>query len=450
MIKKFKIYISKALKSDFLKNIGKLMSGTGFAHLVAIAIIPVLTRIYTPEEIGIYAAFVSIFNICYCVASLRYEYATLIPTNNISANNITALALTVSLSSTLIVTAILILFANPIASTLNISALGWLIYFIPLAMFSYSFFMILSLSLNRYQKYGAIAGGKITVSSTMATGQVLLGLLRFKEAGLVLGKVASDMAGAIFLLWHRHKLQLSISAGVSSKRMMAMAKRHKNFALYNAPHALTTTLSNNFPVLLFNSFFSEAIAGFYAMAAKALYTPIRVVAQAGYQVFSQRIAEKFGHKEPLLPFIRSTLLLLAGGSFLPFLLLFFLSPPLFSWFLGADWEITGRFVRILTPYIFLVFIVTPLNFIPLMLNRQRKAFAVDLVYLFSRLSALGVGIYYQNVYLSLVLYTAVGIAVNSYLLVWYYALAQKAEKYEVRKKAKRPSSRDAKGKSAEK
>jgi len=74
-----------------------MMSGTGFAHLLGIAVLPVLTRIYTPEEMGVYATFLSMVMICYCVASFRYEYATLIPKSLSAANNITILSISLTM-----------------------------------------------------------------------------------------------------------------------------------------------------------------------------------------------------------------------------------------------------------------------------------------------------------------------------------------------------------------
>lgn len=420
--------ILEILKSDFLQNLGKMVSGTGFAHLLGVAIIPVLTRLYTPEEIGTFATYISIFMICFCVASLRYENAILIPKNEFLANNITVLASVITLFFSLFFLFVLLLFGEPISKMLNIQALGALMYLIPISVLSYSLFMILTFSLNREKKYGTLATGKITASSITATGQIGLGLLHLKEAGLVIGKVVGELIGMVFLLWQRWKLTSSVLAGVSVKRMTAMAKRYQNFPLYNTPHALTTTTSNNFPVLLFNSFFSEAIAGFYSMAAKACYSPVQVISQAAYQVFGQRISEKYANKDEIVPFVNKTVLLLGGLGFVPFLILFIVSPVFFAWFLGPGWEMAGYFVRILTPFIFLSFIVQPLNFIPLMVGRQRKAFVIDFIYMVLRLVALSIGIYLQSVWISVVLFSAVGVLVLSYQIYWFYSLAQKEDR----------------------
>ena len=353
----------------------------------------------------------------------------MIPGNNLEANNITALSIFLALTSGVMLLVILALFHRSIAEILNIEALGFLIFFLPASVVSYSMFMILTFSLNRQKKFGSIATGKITAASTTAASQVGMGFLQMQQAGLVIGKFAGDFLGMIFLLWKRKKMESSVTAGVSPRRMVAMARRYRNFPFYNTPHALTTSVSNNFPVLLFNTWFSEAIAGFYAMAHRALYSPVQVVGQAAYQVFSQRISEKYGNQEQLIPFIKSTLLLLAAIGILPFLLLFLVSPPLFSWFLGPGWEMTGYFVRILTPFVFLVFIVTPLNFIPLLLGRQKKAFLIDVVYLMFRLLALSAGIYMDSVWIALSLYALIGVVFSTYLIIWYYLLAKKAEQY---------------------
>lgn len=413
--------------SEFLKNLGKMMSGAGLAHLLVLLLIPVITRLYTPAEIGVYSTYASMFIILMAVASLRYEFATLVPPNHLAANNITVLAAVVSAGFNLLLLLVLLVFGEGIAAALNIEALGRLIYLLPLSLLSFNGFLILKYSLNYHKKYGAIAGGKVMEASSTGGAQISMGWAGLQEAGLVAGKLIGDVASMLFLLWQRWRMQESVTAGVSPRRMMAMAKRYKSFPLYNMPHALTTASSNNFPVLLFNTYFSEAIAGFYAMAMRACYSPVQIAGQSAYQVFSQRLAEKHGQHDRILPFIRSTTLLMAAIGLAGFLPLFVISPPLFAWALGPEWEVTGQMVRYIIPYIFMVFILRPLNFIPLLTNRQGSAFAIDLVYLLARLAALLTGIYYDDVWLAIGLFSASGVGFSLGLMLWYYRLAQSAE-----------------------
>jgi len=427
MLKSLKKYLQQIPMSGFLANLGKLMSGTGLAHLIGVAIIPVLTRLFTPEEIGIYATYLSLFIILSSVASLRYEYATLIPRTDQEANNITVLSSILVTGFSLLLLLVFLIAKGPVTRLLGVGSLGWLIYLLPFSIFSFGMFMVLLFRLNREKRYSAMAAGKITGTGVMSAGQITMGWMQLQQAGLILGKVAGDLSAMLLMFWKLRKIQRSVMSGVSPQRMMAMAKRYRNFPFWNAPHALTATTSYNIPVLLFYNFFSEAVAGYYAMAVKALYIPVQVIAQAVLQVFGQRIAEKRANRERLIPFMNSTLLLLCGIGIVPFLLLFLFSPPLFDWFLGSGFETTGYYVRILTPFVFLVFLVTPLNFIPLMLNRQRKAFVIDLVNLAARVAALATGIWYQSVEMALILYTISGVCINTYLLFWFYHIARKAE-----------------------
>ncbi len=414
--------------SEFLANIGKLMSGTGLAHLIGIAAIPVLTRLYTPDEFGIFATYISVYTICYSVIALRYESAILMPARETEANNVAALAGSIALSGSLGLFVILLLMGDLIADWLNIQAMGAFLLLIPFSVATFSLFQIFNFSLNRAKRYASMAAGRVVLATGSAGSQIGLGAAQVSFPGLIAGKIIGDFLGLITLVWQRLKINQSVFAGVSPKRMMAMGKRYRNFPLYNTPHALTTSVSNNFPVLLFNSYFSEAVAGFYSIALKACYSPVQVIAQASYQVFGQRLSEKFGRKDRIMPFIKSTLLLQAGVGFLPFLALFIISPWLFSFVLGPEWSESGEYVRILTPYIFMVFIVTPMNFIPMLLNRQRKAFVIDVVYLIMRLTSLFTGIYFGSVYLALALYSLSGIIISIYQLVWIWLIASEAEK----------------------
>src|SRR5690606_30650583 len=62
-----------------LKNVFTLLSGTAFGQLIPILISPILTRLYTPEEIGTYSIFFATSNILAIVATGRLEFAILIP-----------------------------------------------------------------------------------------------------------------------------------------------------------------------------------------------------------------------------------------------------------------------------------------------------------------------------------------------------------------------------------
>jgi len=69
-------------KSEFTKNVLTLMTGTTIAQAIPIAISPILTRIYTPEDFGLLALFISIVSIMAVVSTGKYELAIILPKSN--------------------------------------------------------------------------------------------------------------------------------------------------------------------------------------------------------------------------------------------------------------------------------------------------------------------------------------------------------------------------------
>ena len=89
-------------KSEFSKNVLTLMTGTTIAQAIPIAISPILTRIYTPEDFGVLALFVAITSIFGSIANGRYELAIMLPKKDENAINIFALGLIITFSMSFI------------------------------------------------------------------------------------------------------------------------------------------------------------------------------------------------------------------------------------------------------------------------------------------------------------------------------------------------------------
>ena len=69
-------------KSEFSRNVLTLMTGTTIAQAIPIAISPILTRIYTPEEFGIFALYMAFISIGAAIVTGKYEMAILLPKRN--------------------------------------------------------------------------------------------------------------------------------------------------------------------------------------------------------------------------------------------------------------------------------------------------------------------------------------------------------------------------------
>ena len=73
------------VKSEFLKNVFTLLSGATIAQIITLIAIPILTRIYTPEDFGYIAIYLSIANIVAAISTGRYELSIMLPEKRIEA-----------------------------------------------------------------------------------------------------------------------------------------------------------------------------------------------------------------------------------------------------------------------------------------------------------------------------------------------------------------------------
>ena len=65
--------------SEFSKNVITLFTGTTLAQALPIAVAPILTRLYTPEDFGVFAIFFSITTLFSTIVTARYELAIVLP-----------------------------------------------------------------------------------------------------------------------------------------------------------------------------------------------------------------------------------------------------------------------------------------------------------------------------------------------------------------------------------
>ena len=70
----------KALKnSDFIKNVLVVMSGTTLAQALGFALSPIISRIYSPADFGVFGSFTAIVSVIAVGMTLEYSQALILP-----------------------------------------------------------------------------------------------------------------------------------------------------------------------------------------------------------------------------------------------------------------------------------------------------------------------------------------------------------------------------------
>lgn len=421
------------LRGEFLKNVATLVSGTTFVQIIAILIYPVLSRIYTPEDFGLFGLYLSIISITAILATAKYEMAIMLPEKEDDAVNLLGLSISVSVTISLFLMVIILLFNRSISLLLGNETIAPWLYIVPFSTLMVGLFQAFKFYANRNKKYRLITGANVGQSLTNSAAKLSVGPLIQGPAGLIAGTILGQLIGALlFIIPGIHKNREKL-AWLNRGKMRNLSKEYNLFPRFTMVQGVTNNLSAALPVFIFNSYFTAAIAGYFTLGYSIIQRPMNLVATAFYQVLSQRIIERYNLGQRIYPDIKKFLYRLLQLVTIPFILVAIFAPAIFRVVFGQEWEEAGRYTQIIIPWMFTSSIAMPLSFIPDMFRRQKKALVLDLIKFILRAMSLIIGILKNDVYLGLALFSSASTVMIMYSLLWYISLVRKREREKVRK-----------------
>jgi O-antigen/teichoic acid export membrane protein len=404
-------------KNEFRRNVLTLMTGSTIAQAIPIVISPILTRIYTPEDFGVFGLFVAIVGFFSVVSSARYEQALLVPKDDEDAINILSLGLVINIAVSLIAFLIVFIFHKEISNLFNNKEIDTWLWFAPLTIFFMGLFNLLTYWNNRKKHYLNITKATIIKSVILAISQIIIGSIKSGAFGLIAGQILSSVFSNMRLakaLLNNKKLLKSIS----KSEMILQAKKYIDFPKYQAPHAMLNNLSSNFPTFVFSSIFNIGVVGFYSLATRIVFAPLGILSSASAKAYSQKVSELYNNGEDSYGFTIRFLRSLSKKIILPLAVIVLFAPTIFAFVFGESWKEAGVYTQILFPWIFLNLLVSTISFIPSLVGMQKKAFVISIVQLFLIAIALFMGGYYNSIYLALFLFSIANCSVLVYNMIW--------------------------------
>lgn len=381
-------------KSEFTKNVLTLMIGTTIAQAIPIIISPLLTRIYTPEDFGVFALFFAISAILGSVSSARYELAIMIPKKDEDAINIFALGLVLTLTTSLIMLILIILFYDFFTSIFEENEMKIWLYFVPFSVFFIGFFNLLNYFNNRKKNYQDLRDATIIKSIVLAVVQLLVGVFKQGPLGLILGLISSNMFANLKLLKNIIKNKYYLNS-ISKVKIIALSKRYKKFPIYNLPSTLADTVTLHLPFLVIPKIFNLSVSGYFSLSQKMITLPSSLIAKSISQVYFQKMTENKNLNIQNMPLLLNTMKKLFYIS-LPFAVFIFLfSPYLFEIIFGKNWIISGEIAQYLSFIFFITFIVSTLS-VTLIVYEKLKLLSIwQYLYLVSSICFFGI-VFYLN------------------------------------------------------
>jgi len=374
MIKKIKDYINK---SEFTKNSIIMIGGTTAAQLLPVAISPILTRLYSPEDFGVLALFMSLSMILSIVATGRYELAIILPRKDSYAINILALIVIIASVFSLLLMIAILLFHDFFISLLNNNGISSWLYLLPTVVFFISLLNALNYYHSRFKNYKLISIAKITRSTFLSVIQ--LGLFFFKNGVLALisGYSLAQLSGNIILLIKTLKNK-ELLRKIHKNKILALAKRYKKFPQFTMLASLFNKSSIELPNILLASLFDVGTLGFYSLSYRILSVPSAFIGMSISQVFMQETTKQKEETGKSIIIFDSVLkkLLFIGISF--FGILFFTAEPIFDFVFGQEWRVAGIYAKILSPLLLFRFTASTLSSLLYVYEKHKIILAIQI------------------------------------------------------------------------
>jgi len=421
---------SKRVKnSTYILQIITLMSGTLMAQIVSFGFIPILTRLYTPSEFGLYSLFFALSSMIGMVSSGNYEQAIMLPKSDRDAQALVFLSILVTIIIVVLLTVVLFIFYDFFLNYFEQTS--YLIWLLPISTLIIGLMQIFDAYSTRREFYKKISTTKVIASFITVTTQTI-SRYNFSLNGLVVGKVLSDIFALLILVQFHIKKQTLQLRYISKRRLKANMKRHENFPKYQSLSTLINSFSQNIPLLLFTSLFSPAIAGFYSLTYRAMQTPLLLVSSSTRAVFYQKASKMYSNGEDIYPLYLKTTLGLLKLFILPLVVILFFGEDLFIFVFGKQWAESGLIAQIAIFWFLFGFISPPTTVMFNIYGLQRIRLIIQIITLGFRVLAIYLGYYiYDSYIVSLVLFVIVGIIHNGGVMIYIYKKIEKLKKEKI-------------------
>lgn len=426
---KISLLVRKLLpKSIFARSVSILVGGTAMGQVITILASPLLTRLYTPGDFGTLAVFSSFLSIAAVVASLRYELAIPLPEDDKTAAHVSDLSLFIVFSNSLLAGILVCFFGSKLVHIVNVLQLRSYLWLLPIGILGVGTYQVFSYWAIRKKAFKRVAQTKVNQSITRVATQVGLGIALNGPLGLILGQIVGQAAGSATLATLAWRNDNKVLKSINKKGLLLVAKRYKRFPLFSSWAAIFNALSWQLPVVLLSSFFGPTVTGFYSLGERILQTPMSLIGQSIAQVFFSSAAD--ANRSGNLSIITMTVFQKLVQVGLPVIMLIGIAAPeLFAFIFGSEWQQAGIYAQWLAPWLFLVFISSPLSMLPSILEKQQFDTFFQVISLLSMTIPLAVGASLGDERMSIALFALVSALCRFGIVLWYMNLSNNKIKH---------------------
>lgn len=345
---------------SFARHVGVLTSGTVFAQGLAILAMPLLTRLYSPEDFSLLAVYVAIIGIVTVVSCLRYNIAIPLPEDDADGLALVAIALIAAVAVSALFALPTLLAPTQTAALLGQPMLAPYLWMVPVGVLLASTYNALQYWSSRKKRFGLITRTRISRAVGGVGTQVAIGAATTSPFGLVFGHMLYGGLGVVGLLRDLLRQDRQVLHELTAARIVEQSRTYRRFPIWSVPEALFNTAGVQLPVILIAALAAGPEAGFLMLAMRVMGLPMGLIGSSVAQVFIAEAPAK--HRDGKLSiFTRQMMWALFRVGAPPLALVGLVSPFLFPVIFGAEWVRAGWLVAWMTPWFVLQFVASPVS-----------------------------------------------------------------------------------------
>ena len=358
-------------KMGWLRNVVVISSSSALGQLLTVIVAPILTRIYSPSDMGVMRIYLSILGIITVSSALNYEMAIPLPEDDSSAINLLALSLSILLLVSTLVGIAFIFLGTQLLEIFDAVIIVDYVWLLPIGMLGYGIYNILSYWAVREKAYAVIAKTKLIKSLGMVMTQLGLGAITANPIGLIIGELVGHFSGALTsakLIINRNKVLLP---SISIDGVRKVAARYRRFPLLSSWSTLLNAFGSQLPILFISAIYGSEVLGWISLGQTIMVVPLSLIARSVSEVFFGEFAQAANDNNGQLPRLFRRMLISMVVISLPVVILFALLGPILTPIIfGNRWLEAGIYMRILAPKIFFQTIAQPTGSALAVLERQ--------------------------------------------------------------------------------
>ena len=365
--------------NSFLRKVALLSGGSAAGHLFTLAVSPVLTRMFGPEDFGTLGLFTSFLAVSGVAVALQYETCIVSASDQSEAAYVALGAAMLAVPTS--VTAGLVLWF-----LIHFSLLGFarLPLYVPVAlscvMCFVGLFAILRYWSLREQNFREVSKAVFVQNAARAALQVAAGWLGLHNAGLIIGETLGRGVGMGRMFRSSWPELGGYARNFRWSECKRVLRKYWKFPLLSFPSALIDALCVSLAVPLLIQEYGPRSGGSYALVWRVLSLPSVLITLAVADTFHTQIAEHVRERPSrvLAFFLRASVILLFVGT-VPAVILLLWARPLFVLVLGRQWDVSGAMAAIIVPWFLIQFVVNPLSRTVLVLSGQETKLIWDVL-----------------------------------------------------------------------